>query len=476
MKTILISAVAVAFALALTAGGGLRASESTPARSPNIIYILADDLGYGDVGSYGQTRIATPHIDALAAQGMRFTQFYAGSTVCTPSRSVLMEGKHNGHTVARDNVPHYETYLRDDDVTVAEVLQMAGYRTGGVGKWSLGNAGSEGRATRQGFDRWFGYLNQDHAHYYYTEYLDDDEGRMVFPGNSRTQQHYSHDLLTDQALTFIDASADGPFFLYAAYTLPHYSSKDEDPTELAVPCTGRYADEPWSPAAKNYAAMVTRLDRDVGRLVARVEELGLTENTLIIFTSDNGPWGPIAAEFASSGPLRGVKRDLYEGGIRVPFIARWPGVIPAATVNDRVAAAWDIMPTLAELAGVKAPADTDGISLVSALRGADTAPTHDYLYFDFGHTRAVYHQAVRIGDWKGVRHGVGGPIELYDLATDLGESRDVAEAHPGVVARIDTVMAEAVVPNPYYRVGDIYTGSPIWTKETHWPAPAGTTN
>jgi arylsulfatase A-like enzyme len=456
------------FGAGVFVAGFLNALAAADDRPPNIIFIMADDLGYGDLGSYGQTDILTPNLDTLAAEGMRFTQAYAGSTVCTPSRSVVMTGFHNGHSPARDNVPHYPSYLKDEDVTVAEVLGDVGYRSGGIGKWSLGDAGTEGAATRQGFDSWFGYLNQDHAHYYYTEYLDDDEGRFEMPGNSRTQKIYSHEVMTERALGFIRESADGPFFFYGAFTLPHFSSKDEDPTELAIPSDAPYSDRAWPQAAKNYAAMVTMLDRDVGRIVDLVEELGLTENTLIIFTSDNGPWGPIAEAFESSGPLRGVKRDLYEGGIRVPFIARWPGVIPAAKVSDEIVTAWDMLPTFAEIGGAETPQGLDGISIMAALKGGEVAEPHPFLYFDFGHTREVFQQAIRWGDWKGVRQGTEAPWELYNLAVDVGEKRNVAAQFPDVVDEIQGMVEEAMEPHPRYPIGEIYRGGPIWKKEEQW--------
>ncbi|WP_211483103.1 sulfatase-like hydrolase/transferase [Fodinibius roseus] len=316
---------------------------------------MADDLGYGDLGSYGQSMIQTPHIDRLAREGIRFTQAYAGGPACTPSRSVLMTGQHNGHTAARDNIPHYHTYLQKEDTTVAEVLQDAGYRTGGVGKWSLGDAGTVGRATNQGFDMWLGYLNQDHAHYYYTDYLDYNERRLELSGNAVLREHYSHDILTNKALQFIRKSKDDPFFLYAAFTLPHFSSESEDEHGLTVPSTVPYTDKDWPESARKYAAMVHMLDRDVGRIVELVDELGLGKKTLIIFTSDNGGHRTIWKEFDTNGPLRGYKRNLTEGGIRVPFIARWTGTVPAGRVSKEVISFQDMMPTFAELAGVASP-------------------------------------------------------------------------------------------------------------------------
>lgn len=453
---------------------GLHAVGNAHARSapPNIIFVMADDLGYGDLGCYGQKLIKTPNIDELAAEGILFTQAYAGGPVCTPSRSVLMTGLHNGHTPARDNIPHYHTYLQDQDVTVAEVLSDCGYRCGGVGKWSLGDAATVGRATNQGFDTWFGYLNQDHAHFYYTEYLDDDEGRLELTGNSKSRKHYSHDLLTQRTLEFIKANRDGPFFLYAAYTLPHFSSGLEDADKLAVPSTAPYSNEDWDAKTKKYAAMVHRLDRDVGRIAALLDELGLADDTLIIFTSDNGGNDIAAGKIDSNGPLRGFKRDLTEGGIRVPFIARWPGKIPAGTRTDELVAFWDVMPTLAELAGVEPPPHSDGISFVDALLGGRIEQPHEYLYWDYGHCRRRYDQAVRMGKWKGIRWGRGSELELYDLEQDLAEQNNVAASHADVVRRIEQIMEQAAVPSDRYQIGKLYTGKAIWQRDTSGQAGA----
>lgn len=451
-----------------------------PAPRPNIVFILADDLGYGDLGCYGQEHIATPHIDRIADEGIRFTQAYAGGPVCTPSRSVFMTGLHAGHTPARDNIPHYPTYLDDEDLTLAEVLQGAGYRTGGVGKWSLGDPGTPGAALNQGFDHWFGYLNQDHAHYYWTEYLDDDRGRKELPSNPVTREHYSHDLLTERALRFLresDAAEDAkedenrPFFLYAAYTLPHFSSKDEDPDGLTVPSTEPYSDRDWPAKAKKYAAMVHRLDRDVGRIAALLDELGLAENTLLIFSSDNGGHSAVWEEFRTSGPLRGFKRDLYEGGIRVPFVARWAGRIPAGEVSDEIIAHQDLLPTFAKMADAEVPEGLDGIDIAPALEGGTLDSPRPYLYWDHGHCRRYYSQAVRLGDWKGLRLGRDeGRVQLYELADDPGETRDLAEAHPDVVDKITAIMDQAVTPHPRYPVGEIYRGGPIWRAEDHHPS------
>lgn len=449
-----------AAAVGLGAAGGPQGGLA--GRRPNIVFLMADDLGYGDLGCYGQQHIKTPHIDQLAAEGLRFTQAYAGGCVCTPSRSALMTGLHGGHTPARDNIPHYHTYLDDGAVTVAEVLKRAGYRCGGVGKWSLGDAGTVGRATNQGFDMWFGYLNQDHAHYYYTEYLDDNEGRLELAGNTASRAHYSHDLIAARALDFIRANKDAPFFLYGAFTLPHFSAESEDPDGLAVPSTAPYTETDWPAKGKKYAAMVHRLDRDVGRIVALIEELGLTRNTLVVFTSDNGGHATVPEAFDTNGPLRGFKRHLTEGGIRVPFIARWPGAVPQGATTDAVIAFWDMLPTFAQLAGAETPASLDGISVVDALAGGAVPESRPCLYWDYGHCRDRYDQAVRMDQWKGIRHGKDAPLQLYNLEQDLGEEHDVAAQHPDIVRRIQAAMDQAVTPSPRYPIGQPYQGGPIW--------------
>ena len=460
------------FSLFLAAAITFTVEARAAAELPNIVLIMADDLGYGDIGCYGQKLIQTPNIDRLASEGIRFTQAYAGGSVCTPSRSVLMTGLHAGHTAARDNVPHYPTYLKADDVTIAEVLGEAGYRCGGIGKWSLGDAGTDGSATGQGFDDWLGYLNQDHAHYYYAEYLDDNDGRLLLADNTRLRSHYSHDLLTERALDFIRESRDEPFFFYTAYTVPHFSSKEEDKDGLAIPSTDPYSERDWQPKAKKYAAMVHRLDQDVGRIVAQIDDLDLASKTLIIFTSDNGGHATVAERFNTSGPLRGYKRDLTEGGIRVPFIARWPGTIPEGKTSDEVIAFQDMMPTFAELAGGTIADGIDGISVVSALKAGALETERDYLYWDYGHCRRFYDQAVRWKNWKGIRLGSEqGRMQLYDLSNDLGEVHDLAAERPDIVEKISTFMGEAATPSDLYPVGEIYKGSQLWKRKDHGIVP-----
>jgi arylsulfatase A-like enzyme len=428
---------------------------------PNIILILADDLGYGHLGSYGQETIRTPALDRMAAEGIRFTQFYAGSTVCAPSRSVLMTGRHTGHTSVRGNTGGIP--LQADDRTVAEVLQEAGYATGIFGKWGLGDSGSPGVPTAQGFDSFVGYLHQVHAHFYYTPFLWEDERRLPLEGNVNGERTtYSHDVITDRALAWVRAHRHEPFFLYLAYTIPH--------TELLVPddaladYAGVFAEPSPYPGDGHYAAqdrpraalaaMIGRLDRDVGRLLTLLAELDIDERTLVLFTSDNGGqegWGVDLDFFRGNGPLRGSKMLLYEGGIRVPLLARWPGVINPGSESDHVWAFWDVLPTLAELAAAPLPDSVDGSSMLPALVGAERtgrlAPRQEFLYWEYGNVlgQAPIRQAVRFGDWKAVRQDLDQPLELFDLRADVGETTDVAGRHPDVIARIRSYLDSARV-------------------------------
>jgi arylsulfatase A-like enzyme len=443
-------------ALALAAGG---AGAGTRAAGPNVILILADDLGWGDLGSYGQQEIQTPHLDRLAAEGMRFTQFYAGSSVCAPSRSCLMTGRHNGRGRVRDNVPHGVHLLAGDRV-IPEVLREAGYRTGGFGKWSLGDHGEAGAPWLKGFDEYYGYPNQDHAHFYYPHFLWDTNRVVLLPGNRpgvpAARREYAPDLLLTRAVRFLEETRKDrrPFFLYFPTILPHWSEFPKDsPDSHPVPEDAPYSERPWPQVERNYAAMVTRLDRDVGRLLAKLGELGLERDTLVLFTSDNGPSGETIHRpdfFRSAGPFRGSKRHLHEGGIRVPLLARWPAVIAPGQVSRVLAGHWDILPTLAELAGAPPGGDIDGISLASVFRGRPRPREHEFLYWDYGHTRDAFLQAVRAGDWKAVRTALNRPTELYDLAADPGESRDLARERPEIVARLEGLMRQAFEPSPDY--------------------------
>jgi arylsulfatase A-like enzyme len=430
------------------------ADQSITAKHPNIIFILADDLGYGDLGCYGQKTIRTPNIDRMAAEGVRFTQCYAGSTVCAPSRCCLMTGLHTGHAHVRGNA---RVPLRPEDVTVAEILKGAGYTTGIIGKWGLGEPDTTGIPNRKGFDYWFGYLNQHHAHNYWPDYLWKNEEKYPLPNVlvrdniASKKEVYSHDLFTGEALDFIKRHKSEPFFLYLAYTIPH-ANNEAGREGMEVPSDAPYTDEDWPQQQKNYAAMITRMDSDVGKIMALLGEFGIERNTIVFFSSDNGPHREGGAEpefFTSAGPLRGIKRDLYEGGIRVPMTVRWSGTIRPGTVSDQVWAFWDFPPTAAELAGVSAPANIDGISVLPALLGREQKG-HEYLYWEF-HERG-FTQAVRLGNWKGVRFGTDRPIELYNLESDVSEKNNVADKHPDIVARIATVLKTARTDSEFFPV------------------------
>ena len=430
-------------------------------RPPNIVLIVADDLGWAELSCYGQQRIHTPRIDRMAREGLRFTQFYSGAPVCAPSRCTLLTGKHTGHAAIRDNLeiePEGQAPLPDAELTLAEALRSASYTTAITGKWGLGAPGSEGEPNKQGFDSWFGYLCQREAHNYYPDHLWRDGERVELAGNSRglTGEQYSHDLFTDEALRFIRDSHGRPFFLFVAYTIPHLAL--QVPQDSLSEYCGLWEDPPYEggqgylphPAPRAaYAAMVTRLDRDVGRILDLLAELELEEDTLVLFTSDNGPTydrigGSDSEFFQSVGPLRGLKGSTYEGGIRVPLVVRWPGRVPPGRVSQHVSAFWDVMPTVLEAAGIEVPAHLDGISFLPTLEGREGQREHEYLYWelrDYGGQ-----QALRMGDWKGVIQGrrTGNhAIELYDLAGDPGETRDVASQHPELVERLRALLSQA---------------------------------
>lgn len=443
-------------------------STSLPKQAPNIIFILADDLGYGDVGCYGQQKIKTPNIDKLAVSGMRFTQFYAGSTVCAPSRTCFMSGLHTGHTPIRGNrgvKPEGQYPLPDSTVTIAMVLEQAGYATAAFGKWALGFPGSSGVPLKKGFQRFYGYNCQTLAHDYYPDHLWSDDEKVLFPENATEHNNYSADLIHQQALEFLNKQdAHGkPFFMYLPYTLPHadltvphdtlyelYVKKfNEKPLPEPVKEKPGKIFEPYPHAA--FAAMVSRLDIYVGEIVAAVQKKGIAYNTLIIFSSDNGPHHEDGGDpefFNGGGGYKGVKRDLYEGGIREPFIASWKGVIKAGTVNHVPAALWDLFPTFQQLAHLPVSTNIDGLSLVPALLEAHQ-PVQPYFYWELH--EAGGKQAVRWGTWKGIRLNVftdaNGPIELYNLQTDPAEKNNVADKNPGVVIKIAQMMQEAHVMN-----------------------------
>lgn len=458
--------VAVLISTLLLAQAGM-AQKKPASRKPNIILIVADDLGYGDVGCYGQQKTSTPNIDKLAAAGMRFTQFYAGTTVCAPSRAALMTGMHTGHTPIRGNrgfQPEGQFPLPDSSLTIAEVMKQNGYVTAAFGKWGMGYPGSAGEPLKQGIERFYGYNCQSEAHNYYPDHLWDNDQRVDFPGNRTSDSMYSGDKIHNAAMDFLQQNIDKPFFLFLPYTLPHgdldvprdsvyqhyvklFNEKPLPPPPPGKPVKGRF--EPYPHAA--FAAMVSRLDKYVGELYRYVQQSGQADNTLIIFTSDNGPHREDGGDpdfFNGGGGLRGIKRDLYEGGIRVPFIAYWKGVIKAGVTNDQPAAWWDLFPTFQQLGNIPVSKNIDGISLVPALTGKQQK-THEYFYWEFHEQGGK--QAVRYGNWKGVRLNVNkekdGPIELYDLVKDPAEKNNTAARHPEIVKKIAAFMQQAHTPD-----------------------------
>ncbi|QDU26460.1 Arylsulfatase [Anatilimnocola aggregata] len=435
-------------------------------RAPNIVLILADDLGFGDLGCYGQKVISTPNLDRMAKEGLRFTQFYAGATVCAPSRSVLMTGKHHGHTRVRGNAgatnPSAQA-LRSEDVTVAKVLQQSGYRTALIGKWGLGDVGAaeSGLPRKHGFAEFFGYLNQRHAHNHFPAFLWRNEERVELPnvvtpvggdgaGYATKAVQFADDLFADEAIKFVIANKSQPFFLYWSMVIPH--ANNERTRELKngaqVPDFGPYADRDWPDPDKGQAAMISRLDGYVGRMLATLREQGLAENTLVVFTSDNGPHNESnhnLARFNPSGPLSGIKRSLTDGGIRVPLIAWWPGHVPTGVETNHVAYFGDWLATAAELAGAKTPDHCDSISLVPTLLGQPAArqPKHDFLYWEF-HEGGFKQAALYQGRWKGIRTGSpDAAIALYDQQADIGEKTNVAAKHPDIASTIGDYLDSA---------------------------------
>jgi len=467
--------------------------DSTVPTKPNIIYILADDLGYGELGSYGQTKIKTPNLDRMAAEGIRFTQHYSGSPVCAPSRCTLLTGKHTGHAYIRDNYevggwgpdePEGQLPLRPEEVTIGEMLKEAGYATAAIGKWGLGGPGSVGHPNNQGFDLFYGYLCQRVAHNYYPTHLwrnneaDSLKGNTYFSAHQQieaplaTEQDYydrfqgetfAPDLMIEEALSFIEDHADRPFFLVFETPVPHVAL--QVPIESLEPYRNVFDDQPYIgdngylphplPRAA-YAAMISRMDRDIGRMMDLLKDLGLDEQTLVMFSSDNGTTyvSGVEAEFYNSvGPLRGLKGSVYEGGIRVPMLARWPGHIEPGSVTDHPSAFWDVLPTIADITGQEPPSDIDGLSFLPVLTGeTESQPSHEYLYWEY-HSRGGM-QAVRMGEWKavrlGVRDDVDAPIQLYNLALDVGETTDVAEQHTDLVRKAHAIMAQRT-PSPVDR-------------------------
>ncbi|MDX1978886.1 MAG: arylsulfatase [Bryobacteraceae bacterium] len=433
-------------------------------RPPNIVWFMYDDLGSAGLGCFGQEKISTPNSDRLAREGTRYTACYAGGSVCAPSRSVLMTGQHLGHTPVRANAQTVP--FEDSDITVAEVLKKAGYATGAFGKWGLGDAGSTGAPTRQGFDEFFGYLHQTHAHNYWPEYLRDGEAKVPLAENAgRKMNRYSASLIAERTFQFVEKNRARPFFLYASPTLPHAA--------FHPPNDKPYSDRPWTRFQKNYAAMVGDADAQLGRILALLDQHGLASNTVVFCTSDNG--GAQLPEkggefFRTNGALRGYKGSLWEGGLRVPMIVRWPGRVKAAGTN---ATPWyfaDFLPTAAAIAGTKPPAGVDGVSMLPALAGKTIKERT--LYWEQqgwdARTRRLrdgtLQQAVRLGDWKAIRHKPGAPLELYNLASDPAEATNIAQSHPKIVSRIEAYLKTArITPRPHDN------GNPEWVGRKDMP-------
>jgi arylsulfatase A len=449
---------------------------------PNIIFILADDLGYGDLGVLGQEKIETPNIDRLAGEGMLFINHYTGTTVCAPSRSALMTGLHTGHTPIRGNFeiqPEGQYPMPDTLLTLGKMFKNSGYATGAFGKWGLGFIETTGDPKNQGFDQFYGYNCQRIAHRYFPEYLWDNRQQVFLPGNDWTSKSsYAPDLIHQESLKFIEENAENPFFMFVPMVMPH--------AELAVSDEGlqsyyreKFGEEKpyiapsdWDYGAENiavpgyqsnlypratYAAMVSTLDRQVGELIQKLVDLGLTENTIIVFASDNGPHregGNDPDFFNSNGIYRGYKRDLYDGGIRTPLIVKWPGVIQKGSINDHVSAFWDLLPTFAEIIGHEVPENIDGISFLKTLKGESDQKQHHYLYWEF--VELGGRQAIRKGDWKAVRYSVRNnpeaPIEIYNLKEDPSEANNLASMNPEILQEMKILFNQAHSPNPVFKL------------------------
>jgi len=432
-------------------------------KKPNIIYIIADDLGYGDLGCYGQKIVKTPNIDRICAEGMKFTQHYAGSTVCAPSRCVLMTGLHTGHCQVRGNrevKPEGQAPMKPGTVTITTLLNKAGYTSGMFGKWGLGAPGSASDPTVY-FDRFYGYNCQRQAHTFYPTHLWNNDKKVGLDGKT-----YSHDLIMNKAVEFIKTNRNKTFFCYMPVTIPHAAmhapKKLHDKYRKLFPQfeskIGKYAKTNTKNPIAAFAAMIEHLDNGIGKLMSTLRQLGIDDNTIVMFTSDNGPHlegGHDPKFFDSNGPLKGFKRDLYEGGIRVPMIARWPGRIEPNTQTDHISAFWDVLPTICEIANIEPPKNIDGISFVPAMLGKKQKK-HKYLYWEF-HKKGGK-QALRMGKWKAVRLGASSnpnaPLELYDINTDIGEKNNIAANHPDIIAKINNIMDQARTHSdkwPFYK-------------------------
>ncbi|MCR9246144.1 MAG: arylsulfatase [bacterium] len=468
IRHVALSTLAAALVVTLPAQVAERPPVRASTERPNIVYILLDDAGWGDLGCYGQQKLKTPHMDRLAREGLRFTQHYAGSTVCAPTRSVLMTGQHTGHTPVRGNgrapgEPENVFPIGGDAVTVAALLHGAGYATGCFGKWGLGGPGSDSDALALGFDHFCGFYNQAFAHDFYPRWLWRDGKKLELD-----RKVYAHDVIFDAALEFVRRNRERRFFCYLPVTIPHaamqappeYHERFRKVYPEFDEKVGRYGGDDRRTAVRNpiagFAAMMTKLDDDVGRLFGLLAELGLDDDTIVMLSSDNGPHregGHDPKFWDSNGPFQGMKRSLYDGGIRVPLLARWPGRVAAGRVSDHISGHQDLLPTLCELAGASAPEEIDGISMVAELTGKGQQRQHDYLYWEF--YEAGGKRAVRMQQWKAVQNGLrddpDAPIELYDITTDAGERTNVAADHPAVVARAQLCLTEAHVADPRWR-------------------------
>ena len=453
-----------------------RTEDASQYEKPNIIFLIADDAGYSDFGCYGQEVFTTPHIDKMAAEGMLFTQHYAGSTVCAPSRSSLMTGQHTGHTFIRGNKgikPEGQYPLPDSIEILPELLKKAGYITGGFGKWGLGGPGTEGDPMNQGFDYWFGYNCQSLAHNYYPEYLWENRDTVFLRGNDQGgMEQFSYDIIHQKALEFIEKNRDNHFFLFLPYTIPHaeiivpddtllrkYLGRFEETPYKGVDEGPRYRRGPYGSQANPraaFAAMMERFDLSVGDIMKKIDDLDIDNNTVFIITSDNGPHLEGGADpdfFNSNGIYRGYKRDLYEGGIRVPFIVRWPSIVQGSIKTGHVSAFWDVLPTICDIARIPIPENSDGISFLPTLRQEGRQMKHKYLFWEFYEQGGK--QAVRWGDWKGVRLDIkndpDNPMELYDLSKDPEEKNNIAAKYPDIVKEIDNMMKEAHTPSEVFK-------------------------
>ncbi len=416
---------------------GLHAADK-----PNIVFILADDAGIGDFSAYGCKYGLTPNIDRLAKEGMKLTRAYSGSAVCAPSRMVLMTGQHTGHILRRANQSKVGLLaLPAGQTTVARMLQNAGYATGGFGKWGLGNPETTGVAEKQGFDVFFGYYDQKHAHDHYTDYLIRNSVKVpIGQSGKHTWADYAPTRIANETLSFIEQNKDRPFFCYAAWTPPH--------GDFAIPENPVFGEKTWTEEVRNYAAMVALVDKDVGRVMQKLKDLGIDNKTLVIFSSDNGANPEFIESLGSTGGLRGYKRLLYEGGMRTPFIARWPGKIQPGTTSDVLTSFVDFLPTAADLVGVPVPKGLDGHSIAPTLLGKGQQVPHESLYFEI--YEPYFQQAVRMGDWKGYRLGTKALLELYDLKADPVEKQNIAAAQPDIVRKIEAIMTAEHTPSPHY--------------------------